>query len=451
MPRSPGPSRRALLAGAATAIAAGGLGPSPSPRRWPPRRRCSASRSGRISFPPTTSGSTGSSPGSGASATASPSRSTTSRLTELRARADTEVATQQGHDLFAFPESPAAYEAHVTPLTDVVTECERRFGTPPRLRPQGHVQPTTQAVLRLPRELGPALRSTTGSDLWGDAGIKPDTWELVREGARKIREKRGIPAGFGLVARARQQHDPPRPPLGIRRRRAGRGGPGRHQLPGDDRGGQADGDDLPGVHDPGRVHVGRGLEQSRLPVGPGVDHPERRSRPSGAWRRATPSSPRRRSSRPRPRGPPRAWRRRTCSTATCSGSSPTRSSWPSASWSTSWRRPTTGSARASSTICRASPGRCTTSPRSSAPPRRARPGSRRPAQPGDRYALLAEADRWSALPGHPGHVTPAIDETLQRGIIPLMFARAARGEQTPEASVRAAEAEMRRIFARWSS
>ena len=72
-----------------------------------------------------------------------------------------------------------------------------------------------------------------------------------------------------------------------------------------------------------------------------------------------------------------------------------------------------------------------------------------PAQPADRYALLAEADRWSALPGHPGPVTPAIDETVQRGIIPAMFARAARGEQTPEASVRAAEAEMRRIFARW--
>lgn len=69
--------------------------------------------------------------------------------------------------------------------------------------------------------------------------------------------------------------------------------------------------------------------------------------------------------------------------------------------------------------------------------------------PVNRYALLAEADRWSAAPGHPGHFTPAIDETLQRGVIPLMFARAARGEQTPEASVRAAEAEMRRIFARW--
>jgi len=31
-----------------------------------------------------------------------------------------------------------------------------------------------------------------------------------------------------------------------------------------------------------------------------------------------------------------------------------------------------------------------------------------------------------------------------------MFARAARGEQSPEDSVRAAEAEMRKIFARWS-
>ena len=73
-----------------------------------------------------------------------------------------------------------------------------------------------------------------------------------------------------------------------------------------------------------------------------------------------------------------------------------------------------------------------------------------PTQPANRYALLAEADRWSALPGHPGPVTPAIDETLQRGVIPAMFARAARGEQTPEVSVRAAEVEMRRIFTRWS-
>jgi multiple sugar transport system substrate-binding protein len=71
-------------------------------------------------------------------------------------------------------------------------------------------------------------------------------------------------------------------------------------------------------------------------------------------------------------------------------------------------------------------------------------------QPADRYLLLAEADRWSTNPGHPGHVTPAIDETVQRGVIPAMFARVARGDQGAEASVRAAEVEMRRIFSRWS-
>ena len=68
----------------------------------------------------------------------------------------------------------------------------------------------------------------------------------------------------------------------------------------------------------------------------------------------------------------------------------------------------------------------------------------------ERYALLAGADRWTACPGHPGYVTPAVDETVQRGVIPAMFARAARGEMGVEASVRAAEAEMRRIFARWA-
>src|SRR5262249_21158453 len=30
-------------------------------------------------------------------------------------------------------------------------------------------------------------------------GIRPDTWENVRDGARKIREELGVPAGFGLA------------------------------------------------------------------------------------------------------------------------------------------------------------------------------------------------------------------------------------------------------------
>jgi multiple sugar transport system substrate-binding protein len=69
-------------------------------------------------------------------------------------------------------------------------------------------------------------------------------------------------------------------------------------------------------------------------------------------------------------------------------------------------------------------------------------------EPG-RYALLADAERWSAGPGHPGHLTPAVEEAVHRGVIARMFARAARGEVTAEAAVRDADAELRRLAGRW--
>jgi multiple sugar transport system substrate-binding protein len=66
------------------------------------------------------------------------------------------------------------------------------------------------------------------------------------------------------------------------------------------------------------------------------------------------------------------------------------------------------------------------------------------------YLVLADAEKWSAYPGYPGHWTPAIDETFTTFVIPNMFARAARGEMSPEDSARQAETEMKRIFARWA-
>jgi multiple sugar transport system substrate-binding protein len=88
-------------------------------------------------------------------------------------------------------------------------------------------------------------------------------------------------------------------------------------------------------------------------------------------------------------------------------------------------------------------------PGGKAPVRKAAAGPT-PAGPADRYAVLADADRWSAWPGYPGPYSPAIDETLQRSVIPSMFARAARGDLSAEESVRTAEVEMRRIFSRWT-
>jgi multiple sugar transport system substrate-binding protein len=71
------------------------------------------------------------------------------------------------------------------------------------------------------------------------------------------------------------------------------------------------------------------------------------------------------------------------------------------------------------------------------------------AQPADKYTLLASAPSWSTNVGDPGSLNAAVDEIFSLGLLPRMFASAARGEMTPEEAVTAAEAEMTPIFEKW--
>ena len=66
-----------------------------------------------------------------------------------------------------------------------------------------------------------------------------------------------------------------------------------------------------------------------------------------------------------------------------------------------------------------------------------------------KYAVLADAASWSTNFGHPGHASGAMDEALNQFIVPDMFAAAARGTLTPEAAVQMAEAQLQPIFDRW--
>jgi multiple sugar transport system substrate-binding protein len=66
------------------------------------------------------------------------------------------------------------------------------------------------------------------------------------------------------------------------------------------------------------------------------------------------------------------------------------------------------------------------------------------------YVLLADAEKWSAYPGYPGHTTAGIDECFNTFVIPDMFARVAKGEMSAEDSAKQAEADMKRIFAKWN-
>ncbi len=71
------------------------------------------------------------------------------------------------------------------------------------------------------------------------------------------------------------------------------------------------------------------------------------------------------------------------------------------------------------------------------------------ARPPDKYGLLTAAADWTTNLGHPGQTNAAIDEVVKASIISQMFAAAARGEMTAEESVKAAEAQMKPIFEKW--
>src|SRR6266498_4473115 len=69
--------------------------------------------------------------------------------------------------------------------------------------------------------------------------------------------------------------------------------------------------------------------------------------------------------------------------------------------------------------------------------------------PNNKYAVLGDVLNWATNVGYPGYASAAIDEVFNTFVIPTMFAKAAKDEMTPEAAVKAADAEVRRIFAKW--
>jgi multiple sugar transport system substrate-binding protein len=447
VPRSSCPSRRALLSGAVTAIAVGGL-----PAAFPRRSRAQTPPVLRIAQW------THFVPGYDEWFDRKFAREWGERngvtveidhlaLSEMRARGDTEIATQQGHDLFAFPEPPAAYQAQVIPLTDVVTECERRFGHLPGFVQRGVLDPKTKQYFALPESWAPApLHYRT--DLWGEAGLKPDSWELLRDGARKIREKRGIPAGFGLA---------PEPDSNMTLR----GLLWAFGAAEQDEAGQV------AIYSPATIEAVKLMATiyRESMISDVFLWDAASNNRAFLWGQASIIQNAISAIRSMEKSNPELAKKATLALPAAGPKARLAPAnvlhcyvlWRFSDKIELAKRFLVDLVAAADESLRASefynlpcfPRAVHELPKKLGVGKGSQPGKATPAVPADRYAVLAEADRWSAAPGHPGHFTPAIDETLQRGVIPLMFARVARGEQTAEVSVRAAEAEMRRIFARW--
>src|SRR5262245_30185793 len=120
-------------------------------------------------------------------------------LNLIPSRAAAEVSAQKGHDLVMFLAPPSVYEEQTVDLKDVYAECEKRHGKPVDLAIKSTYNPRTKKYFAFSDSYVPDPIDYR-SDLWADIGMKPDSWEDVRVGGKKIKEKTGIPVGVGLSA-----------------------------------------------------------------------------------------------------------------------------------------------------------------------------------------------------------------------------------------------------------
>src|ERR1700716_1052209 len=120
-------------------------------------------------------------------------------LNLVHARAATEVAAQKGHDLVMFLAPPSVYESQVIDLADVYADCEKRDGKPDDLAVKSTYNPRTKKYFAFSDSYVPDPINYR-LDLWGEIGMRPDSWDEIRAGGKKIKEKFGIPVGIGLSA-----------------------------------------------------------------------------------------------------------------------------------------------------------------------------------------------------------------------------------------------------------
>jgi multiple sugar transport system substrate-binding protein len=118
-------------------------------------------------------------------------------LNLIASRAAAEVSAQKGHDLVMFLSPPSVYEEQVVPMNDVYAEVEKKHGKPIDLAIKSTYNPKTKKYFAFSDSFVPDPINYR-SDLWGDIGMKPDTWEDIRVGGKKIKDKTGIPVGVGL-------------------------------------------------------------------------------------------------------------------------------------------------------------------------------------------------------------------------------------------------------------
>jgi multiple sugar transport system substrate-binding protein len=121
-------------------------------------------------------------------------------LVDLPARAASEVSAKKGHDLFMFLSPPASYEPQVLDMTNVYAEVEKKHGKKIDLAHKSTFNPKTKKYFAFSDAYTPDP-GNWHKDWWTEAGYPngPDSYDDLLKGAKKIRDATGHPCGLGLA------------------------------------------------------------------------------------------------------------------------------------------------------------------------------------------------------------------------------------------------------------
>jgi multiple sugar transport system substrate-binding protein len=98
--------------------------------------------------------------------------------------------------MFRWP--PAAYENYVIDHREIHEECMRKYGKPLQMAIRSTYNPKTNKYFAFSPGYMPVFINYR-KDLWDDVGIFPGTWEDIRSGGLKIKQKHGNSIGIGLA------------------------------------------------------------------------------------------------------------------------------------------------------------------------------------------------------------------------------------------------------------
>jgi multiple sugar transport system substrate-binding protein len=115
---------------------------------------------------------------------------------DIPARAAAEVAAQSGHDIFFFLSPPAAYEDQVISHNDIVQEVTKKRGKIKEVVHRSTYNPKTKKYFAFGDNYVPDPINYR-TDLWGEVGLKPTSWDNVLKAAPKLRQM-GHPIGIGM-------------------------------------------------------------------------------------------------------------------------------------------------------------------------------------------------------------------------------------------------------------